>query len=428
MTGRRALRAALAWALLAALGGAALASAAPRHISLWVHSGPGPEREVYPASIRAFRATNPDLAVDLKVLPEGSYGGQVRAAAFAHKLPDVLEFDGPNVSAYAWSQRIIPLDRFPAIRALRADLLPTLLRQGTYRGRLYSVGQYDSGLAIWGNRRLLARAGVTVPTRLEDAWDLPALEAALRRLKASGVPHPLDMKFNYGMGEWFTYGFTPIVQSLGGDLVDRNGYRTAQGWINGPAAVRALTLVQAWVRAGYVNAAARDDGDFIQGRAALSWVGHWAYGTYRKALGDDLVLIPMPRFGTRAVTGAGSWSLGISADSQHPEAAARLVAFLMGPREIARVTAANGAVPGTRTALRASSWYRPGGPLAIFAEQLEAGLGRVRPETPAYPVISSAFAEAVNNIVAGADVRTELDRAARKIDEDLDDNQGYPAP
>ena len=414
--------------VIAGLGCASLLCAAPRRVTLWVHSGPGPEREVYPESIRAFHATQKNIRVDLTVLPEGSYGGQVRAAAFAHRLPDVLEFDGPNVSAYAWSGRIIPLDRFPAIRALRSELLPTLLRQGTYRGHLYSVGQYDSGLALWGNRKLLARAGVRIPVQLEDTWDLAELETVLRRLKDSGVPYPLDMKFNYGMGEWFTFGFSPIIQSFGGDLIDPDGFRTARGFINGPAATRAMSLIQDWVKAGYVNAAARDDADFVKGRSALSYVGHWTYRAYRDALGKDLVLIPMPRFGARAVTGAGSWSLGISADCKDPEAAAEVLAFLMRPREIARVTEANGAVPGTTTALWASAWYRPGCPLAVYAEQLEAGLGRVRPETPAYPAISAAFAEAVNNIVAGADVRAELDRAAARIDQDLDDNQGYPAP
>jgi len=48
--------------------------------------------------------------------------------------------------------------------------------------------------------------------------------------------------------------------------------------------------------------------------------------------------------------------------------------------------------------------------------------------TPAYPVITSAYAEAVNNIVAGADVQEELDKAVKKIDQDIEDNQGYPLP
>jgi multiple sugar transport system substrate-binding protein len=66
------------------------------------------------------------------------------------------------------------------------------------------------------------------------------------------------------------------------------------------------------------------------------------------------------------------------------------------------------------------------GQLRIFVEQLEGGVGVTRPETPAYPTITTAFAEAVQNIVSGADVKTELDKAVQKIDQDIEDNQGYP--
>lgn len=408
--------------LLAACGG----DRGGTRLSLWIHSGPGPERAVYQASIAAFNATQKRIRVELTVLPEGTYNDQIHAAAIARQLPAVLEFDGPYAATYAWAGRIVPIDGFPAIRAAARDMLPTLVRQGTWNHRLYTVGQYDSGLALWGNRRLLARAGVPLPARTGEPWTLAEFEQALARLKRAGVPHPLDMKCNYGAGEWFTYAFAPIIQSFGGDLVDRNGRGTAQGFVNGPEAVRAMTLVQGWVRAGYVNAGARDDADFISGRSALSWVGHWVYADYRRALGDDLVLIPMPAFGARPVTGAGSWNFGISADCRDPAAAAELLAHLMSPAEIAKVTAANGAIPGTWTALRASRAYGPGGALSLFVRQQPIAV--TRPVTPAYPTISMAFAEAVNNILAGAEVRTELDRAARTIDEDLADNRYYPVP
>jgi multiple sugar transport system substrate-binding protein len=51
-----------------------------------------------------------------------------------------------------------------------------------------------------------------------------------------------------------------------------------------------------------------------------------------------------------------------------------------------------------------------------------------RPVTPAYPVITEAFAAAVQNIVTGADVKAELDNAVKQIDQDIQDNQGYPLP
>ena len=397
-------------------------------VSMWVHDGAGPEVLAHAAAVKAFNTRHTDIQLQLLKLPEGSYNDQVNAAALARKLPCVLEFDGPQLYSYAWTKKILPLDGFAELAEARAGQLPSLLRQGSYQGRLYSLGQFDSGLALWGSRKLLTRAGVRIPTGLADAWTQTEFETVLKQLKASGVATPLDMKFNYGVGEWYTYGFAPIVQSFGGDLIERPGFSRAQGVINGPAAVRALSRLQAWAQAGYINPATKDDADFVKGKAALSWVGHWVYRDYRKALGDDLVLIAAPQWGGRAVTGAGSWNFGISAHCKHPRAAARVLAHLMSAPEILRVTTVNGAVPGTDAALALSSDYGPTGPLRLYVDQLRSPVAVVRPETPAYPAITTAFAEALNNVMAGAAVQRELDRAARKIDEAIQDNRGFPAP
>jgi multiple sugar transport system substrate-binding protein len=92
------------------------------------------------------------------------------------------------------------------------------------------------------------------------------------------------------------------------------------------------------------------------------------------------------------------------------------------------MTNANGAVPARKSALAKSELYAEGGPVNLFAQQLTAGLAVPRPSTPAYPVITQAFAEAVQNIISGADVKEELDKAVEKIDQDIEDNQGYPMP
>ncbi len=411
----------------------AMALAAPgvkaqTQVSMWVHAGPGPERDVYIASVKAFNESSKDIKIKLLTLPEGRYNDQVNAAALANKLPCILDFDGPSVYNFAWSKKLRPLDDLPIATLAKAEMMPTLVRQGTYNGKLYSVGQFDSGLAIWGHRKTLVAAGVRIPTGVDDAWTLSEFEEALKKLKAAGVPFPLDMKFNYGIGEWVTYGFSPLVQSFGGDLIDRKGYKTADKVLNGPASVRALSTLQSWVRQGFVNPSTKNDGDFVQGKSALSWVGHWVYNDYKKALGDDLVLIPMPKLGAQAVTGAGSWNFGVSSSCEAVGAASKVLEHLMSKEEILRVTQANGALPGTRAAQAESPNYAPGGPLRLYVEQSAKGIARVRPETPAYPTITAAFAEAVNNIVGGADVRAELDKAVRKIDQDIADNKGYPAP
>jgi multiple sugar transport system substrate-binding protein len=100
--------------------------------------------------------------------------------------------------------------------------------------------------------------------------------------------------------------------------------------------------------------------------------------------------------------------------------------FLLQPQEVLAMANANGAVPGTKQAIARSPLYAPGAPLRLFAEQLLEGQTVPRPQTPAYPVITTAFQEAFANIRNGLNAQTALNKAATTIDLDIQDNQGYP--
>jgi multiple sugar transport system substrate-binding protein len=177
---------------------------------------------------------------------------------------------------------------------------------------------------------------------------------------------------------------------------------------------------------GYSNSLPADDSDFRSGRSALSWIGHWVYRDYRQALGDNLLVLPAPNLGKGAKTGMGSWNWGITSSCKNPGAAWQVLQFLLSPAEIARMADANGAIPARKSVIAQSQLYATNGPLHVFVQQLQMGRAEPRPITPAYPAITTAFAEAVANIAAGEDVKKELDNAVKKINQDIQDNQGYP--
>jgi len=189
--------------------------------------------------------------------------------------------------------------------------------------------------------------------------------------------------------------------------------------------VAAMSHVQRWLTRGRVDPNV-DDAAFVTGRVALSWAGHWEYRRYHEAVGEDLLLVPLPDFGKGSRTGQGSWVWGISRNSKAPRMAARVIEYLLQPLEILAMTDANGAVPATRTAIRQSTLYQQGGPLHLFVVQLAEGYAVPRPPTPAYPVISASFRQAFADIRDGMVVQQALDRAAAQIDEEIRDNRGYP--
>ena len=52
----------------------------------------------------------------------------------------------------------------------KEDIMPSILAQGIYDDKLYTLGLWDSSVAIYYNKDMLEEVGITVPTKIEDAW------------------------------------------------------------------------------------------------------------------------------------------------------------------------------------------------------------------------------------------------------------------
>jgi multiple sugar transport system substrate-binding protein len=154
------------------------------------------------------------------------------------------------------------------------------------------------------------------------------------------------------------------------------------------------------------------------------------YQPYLEAAGDDLVLLPLPDFGSGTKTGMGSWAWGITSATVDADAAWAVIEYLMSDEVILAITEVNGAIPGTASAIGQSTNYAEGGDLALFVTQLEGApdLAVPRPVTPAYPNMTQIFRAVIDDIVNGADVQATLDEAVEAIDADIESNEGYPPP
>jgi multiple sugar transport system substrate-binding protein len=406
-----------------------LAGSGPTYITAWFHdSGENTEEaRVLRDQVDAFNAAERDVQVKLITLPVGDYAQQVQAAAAHGGLPDLLDFDGPNLYNYAWSGKLKPIDSCVP-KSLREDLLPSIIDQGTYAHRLWGIGTFDSGLGLFVRPSILTQAGIRIPNGPADAWSTDEFASVLARLRQAGFVRPLDLQLNEPNPEWYTYGFAPAVWSAGGDLIDRNDYRTVEGYLDGPGAVKALSVLQRWVSDGYVDR--NTDGDaFEKGRSPISWIGHWFYDRYAKAFPGDIRIVPLPNFGARTATDSGSWQWGITSNATDGDAVWRFVQFLLQPAEVLRMTRTNGAIPAIRSATKLSEDFAVGGPKHLYLEQLESGIARSRPQTPAYPTLSAAFANAFSEAVLnGRPIDAALDNATRRVERELREHQYYPPP
>lgn len=402
-------------------------------VTIWSHTGRASENAALAEAVAGFNVSQSKIKATVKVIPESDYTKALNQANTG-ELPDILEFDGPILANFVHNGKLIEITPYLA-KGTIDNATPAIRAQGTVEGKLYGLGMYDSGLGLYGNRRLLEAAGVAYPSGLADAWTAAKFAAALKALSARDSDRQvLDIQLASRLvPEWGTYGFAPIVWSAGALLV-KDG--RARGSLDSPAAVAAMREFQGWKP--YVDPNA-DSNAFADGRVALSWTGHWMYPDYSKALGADLLVLPLPDFGAGPKTGQGSWGWAISSNTRNAKAAGAFLDYLLNDRNVTAMTQANGAPPGTRSVLERSAAYRPDGVLALFSEQLAKPCGDAkvdrgcvavtRPLTPAYPVITVEFSRAVSAIYNdGTDPAVALSAAAGAIDDDFVANSGYPFP
>ena len=271
------------------------------------------------------------------------------------------------------------------------------------------------------------KAGVTIPT-VNKPWTKDEFMGALDKLsKLDGFSYAIDMSV-WDTAEWWPYAYAPMLQSFGGDLIDRKSYETAEGFLNGDKAVEWGTWFRSLFTSNYASQTPAKDGqDFLQGKVPLVYAGGWKVLKAQETFGKDEVLIlPPVDFGAGAHVGGGSWQWGVSSSSKNADAANKFIEFLMQDKYLVQYSDAIGNFPSIESATPKTKYYGEGKPLEPVYE-IGKKYALLRPATPGYKVISSTFDKAARDIVSGSDVKSTLDQAVKDINADIKSNDGYKA-
>jgi multiple sugar transport system substrate-binding protein len=404
--------------LLAACG--STEDAGPVKVSMWSHAA-GNEQEIATVkeAIADFNASQSDYEVVLEEFPQESYNDSIIAAATSDSLPCIVDVDGPIMPNWAWAGYMQPIS---IDSALEGSLLAGA--KGYYNGELYSVGAWDAALGILTLKSYLDEAGVRVPT-VDSPWTQAEFDSALEALDDLGK---FDYVLDWGngwTGEWFPYAYSPLLQSFGGDLINRDDYLSADGVVNGAEAIAFGEWFQSTFEDGYANPKQSGDRtEFVNGTIAIQYNGNWAVKDAYAKFGDDLLILPPPDFGNGPKIGAASWQFGVSSSCDQVEGATAFIEYILQDKYVVAFANRIGLIPATATATAEVPDYADGGVFSVFVE-FSNNFAVKRPETPAYLFISKAFEKAVADIINGGDVKRALDTAADEIDRDIADNGNY---
>ncbi|MFF0491563.1 ABC transporter substrate-binding protein [Nocardia sp. NPDC004068] len=375
--------------------------------------------------IDAFRRHRPDIEVRT-ILSGPDPLQQMLTYCAGGRCPDVL---------MAWellyaglAERGVLLDlrdliaRDPVGATLREDGYPELYDVFGYGGGQFALPEQWSGVFLYYNRELFARAGVVAPSSWDAAWSFDEfLSAATALTRGTGrdrqwgfvdgwVPAYSAACFGMNNGvEWFTPPVAPVRANVGdprfaagvqfyADLALRHGVAPK---VADRQSVSAYDL-------------------FASGRAAMLLGGHWLYSEFaeRADLDFDVTVLPVgPHGGPSAITDVGCTGLAIAAASPRREQAWEFVKFATGPVGQAVIAESGLFVPVLRSAMRSPGFlaaHRRIRNLAVFTEGPEHS--RPLAVTPTWGKVEAVLSRQFSRVLRGAASAESLGDSASDVD------------
>ncbi|OLF95796.1 putative ABC transporter substrate-binding protein YesO [Bacillus paralicheniformis] len=396
-------------------------------LTMWVHvSDDSEEGKVYQKRVDAFNKKYASENVKAKIdfIPRSGNGGgyedKVNAALTTNTLPDVITLDGPNTAAYAKSGVIAPLDEYIKDQD---DLLPSIKQQGTYQGKLYAIGVSESSVGIYYNKKMLKDAGVdlkTLPT-VENPWTWDEFLELCKKLKNKYDKPAIDMQLQ-SKDEMLTYALLPFVWSAGGDVLSKDG-KKSEGVFNDKPTVAAMTFIQTMLKEGYTTRTPVKQA-FETEKYPMKMSGVWTVTDMETNFPNvDYGVMPYPVSPKtkKLVSPSGSWQFAMTQTSENKEWSAKLVDWMTNKESNLELSRSIAALPVRYSSEKVMA-KEFSDEMNVFLQQLKE-TGHARPVTPAYPQVTRAFQQAIDDISffdQHQDIQSVLDTRAKEMQSAID--------
>ncbi len=311
--------------VVAGLAAALLAGGAAMAVELDVIMEEVPDYDVVARLTERFEAEHPDIRVRFDAMPYDAMRDKILTSFLAPEASyDVIIVDNPWMVEFARAGYLEPLDaRIAATEGYDyGDFVGPLRAIGEVDGRIWGVPYYNYALGLIVRQDVFDRAGLAVPSDLED------YVATVRRLTGDGF-YGAAMQPQRGykiFEEWKNW-----LYAAGGDLFDDEG----RVILDSPEAIRALELyIETHREAAPPNSLNWGFDEALRlmaaGKAATMLSYNWMLPTLNNpegpagALAGRFQLYEVP--GGKAVLGAWHWA--IPHNTPHKDAAWTFVSWI----------------------------------------------------------------------------------------------------
>ncbi|WP_410572331.1 ABC transporter substrate-binding protein [Amycolatopsis sp. cmx-4-61] len=279
------------------------------------------------------------IDLDVELQPWASRQEKLGAALVAGTGPDVVLLQPDMIPQYVGENVLLPVT--DVLAGGRRPFPPRVVEALTVDGQAYGVPLYRTVTTTVYNRKLFAEAGIT---DLPRTWD--EVEAAAPKLAAHGIP---VLDYAGSTEETLNLTFYPLLWQAGGRVFTPDGRKSAFASPEGVAALRFLADLEK-VHGLPPDAATKRTavaGDAVAtGRAAMAHaMTESAARGVIAAFGAQNVAIGLPLRGRSRVTFGTPGGLSLLRRAKNPDAARKLLAYLMSPSVVGELCAESGYFP-----------------------------------------------------------------------------------
>lgn len=265
--------------------------------------------------VDAFEEEHPDITVEVTTLPYDEYGTALQTDLAAGTASDVFDIEYANYAQYQ-ANGVLAEIAVDDPSAYRQSVLEAYQTDGTQ----YALPSSFSTVVLFYNSDLFDAAGVEYPTA---DWTWAEEQAAAEQLTdaasgAWGDHQPVSF-----------YEYYKALAQNGGEFLDESGTKVAFNSPEGIEAAEWLVGKSGTVMPTVEQGQGTPDFDtklFTDGKLAMLHTGIWMFGAFADVpFGWDIAVEPG---NAQQASALFSNAVGVSAGSEHQEAAAEFANFL----------------------------------------------------------------------------------------------------
>ncbi len=332
-------------------------------------------------------ATELGIKINRETVPGDTLIAKVLQQASSKTLPDVLMIDNPEVKQIAATGALAPLNDYGVTTDGYAQ---GIIDASTYEDKLYGLQPVTNTIAIFYNKDILDKAGVTPPT----SWDeLRSSAKVLTKGKQYGFA------FNATNDYEGTWQFLPAMWTNGGNESD----------LKTPQVAEALQLWKDLVDDGsasksVVNWGQGDVADqFVAGNAAMMLNGPWNIPNLKKdsKLNWGVVTFPVKTPDQKPVAplGGEAWTVPVTGNDAKQAKAAEYIKCLNNDKHQLQWAKQRFVVP-TKTAL-ASQFGTEVPEMQAFVTQVATARSRTGELGDKWPDAAKIIYTGVQSVLTG---------------------------